>query len=169
MVMKALYESALRRAQIHRVGDITEIVFDGAGAVATATLDYKTAERWAMARMPSGNMIRDRGSFLERLETCIVRRGTSVTSTHGSSKPLVDLAKTMKKAGLNLSEWALPPEVKDALDGGGNEADEPDEAEAAAESAPDSPPVGTTASFDDKRAQRKRRRNRMDDLLKRST
>lgn len=165
MAMKSLYESALRRAQIHRVGDITEIVFDGAGAVATASLDYKTAERWAMARMPSGNMIRDRESFLERLETLIVRRGTSVTSTYGSAKPLLTLAKSMKKAGLNLSEWALPPEVKDALDGGRPGADEADD-----EAAPDpqSPPVGTTASFDDKRAQRKRRRDGMDDLLKRS-
>ena len=166
--MKNLHDSALRRAQIHRVGEVTEIVFDGAGAVATMSLDYKTVERWAMARMPSGNPIRDRTSFLERLETAIVRRGTSVTSTHGSRKPLLSLAQAMKKAGLNLSEWSLPPEVKDALDPARDEPEQAGEDEPEHDAQDTPRETGTTAAFDEARKLRKRRRGRVDDLLKRS-
>lgn len=174
MAVKNLYESGLRRAQVHRVGDITEIVFDGAGAVATSTLDFKTVQRWAMSRLPSGNAIRDRGAVLGRLETCVVRRGTSIASTQGSAKPLLTLVKAMKKAGLNLSEWSVPPAVQDELSGkpADEEATETPEDSAVAEQAEAEEQSGyqpppPDPHHDKARAKTRRRRKAMDDLLKR--
>lgn len=137
MAMTNLYDSGLRRAQVHRVGDITEIVFDGAGAVATSTLDFKTVQRWAMSRMPSGNAMRDRGAVLGRLETCVVRRGTSIATTQGSNKPLLQLVKAMKQAGFNLSEWSLPPAVQAELSGAIEPAASDSEPDAELEAQPD--------------------------------
>ncbi|MBR9813702.1 hypothetical protein GYB61_07575, partial [bacterium] len=117
MAMKTLYESGLRNAQIHRVGDITEIIFDGAGAVATSTLDFKTVQRWAMSRLPSGNAVRDRGAVLARRDTSLVRRCTSIATTQGINKPLLTLVKSMKTAGIHLSAWSIQPAVQSELAG----------------------------------------------------
>ena len=167
--MKNLYDSGLRRAQVHRVGDITEIVFDGAGAVAATTLDFKTVQRWAVSRLPSGNAIRDRGTVLARLETCVVRRGTSIASTQGSNKPLLALVKAMKKAGINLSEWSIPPAVLTELE---SKSSADDEAEAqATEAATDEPPAYTppepNPTHTKARDKVRRKRQAMDELLKR--
>ncbi|PWN57053.1 hypothetical protein DEH80_03695 [Abyssibacter profundi] len=112
----SLLDSALRRVQVRKAGEVTLIVFDGLGAVATDTLGFRSAERWAFSRISSGNVVRDRTTFLERLETAIVRRGTSVTTTHGTSRGVAGLAKKMKQAGYNLSEWQLTQAAKDILD-----------------------------------------------------
>lgn len=174
MAVKNLYESGLRRAQVHRVGDITEIVFDGAGAVATSTLDFKTVQRWAMSRLPSGNAIRDRGAILGRLETCVVRRGTSIASTQGSAKPLLALVKAMKKAGMNLSEWSVPPAVQAELAGKQQDEEEPDTPESPDESEqpeadepPGYQPPPPDPRHDKARAKTRRRRKAVDALLKR--
>ena len=167
MAMKTLYESGLRNAQIHRVGDITEIIFDGAGAVATSTLDFKTVQRWAMSRLPSGNAVRDRGAVLARLETCVVRRGTSIATTQGSNKPLLTLVKAMKKAGINLSEWSIPPAVQAELAGKPAADDEPEEQAEADEQEQAYQPPPADPHHEQARAKSRRKRKAMDDLLKR--
>ena len=128
----SLLDSALRRVQVRKAGEVTLIVFDGLGAVATDTLGFRSAERWAFSRISSGNVVRDRTTFLERLETAIVRRGTSVTTTHGTSRGVAGLAKKMKQAGYNLSEWQLTQAAKDILE---PPAEDKTEADADAESA----------------------------------
>lgn len=170
MAMKNLYDSGLRRAQVHRVGDITEIVFDGAGAVVATTLDFKTVQRWAMSRLPSGNEVRDRGTIIARLETCVVRRGTSIAGTQGSNKPLLKLVQAMQKAGLNLSEWSVPPAVQAELAGDDPNDDKDEEAvqveqpgdDAAAYTPPEPNPQRQRTL-----ARKRRERKAMDALLKR--
>lgn len=137
----SLLDSALRRVQVRKAGEVTLIVFDGLGAVATETLGFRTAERWAFSRISSGNVTRDRTAFLERLETAIVRRGTSVTSTHGTSRGVAGLAKKMKQAGYNLSEWQLTQAAKDILDPPPEEKKEADEAPAPDPNADDPAPI----------------------------
>mgnify|MGYP004367891181 CR=1 FL=1 len=136
----SLLDSALRRAQIRKAGEITLIIFDGLGAVATDTLGFRSAERWAFSRISSGNIVRDRSTFLERLETAIVRRGTSITTSHGTSRGLAGLAKKMKQAGYNLSEWTIPQAAKDILDPPEEKkGDEPEEAVCEADAEDDDP------------------------------
>lgn len=111
-----LLDSGLRRAQIRRSGDVTLIVFDGLGAVATDALGFRGAQRWAQSRIASGNPTRDRTSVLERLETAIVRTGTAVTTTHGTARGIATLAKAMKQAGFNLKDWSIPKAVLEDID-----------------------------------------------------
>lgn len=151
----SLLDSALRRAQVRKAGEITLIVFDGLGAVATDSLAFRSAERWAFSRISSGNIVRDRGTFLERLETAIVRRGTSITTSHGTSRAVAGLAKKMTQAGYSLTEWSIPQAAKDILD-------PPDEAKDKKKDSDEAPAQASPADDDPTPIEVQRRKDTLD-------
>lgn len=108
---KTLYESVESRARIIKQGDIVCIIIDGGGAMVAATQDFMAAQKWAASRTASGNDLTDRARFLEQIPALVARPG-SINPTRGSDKLIENLAKNMKQAGYDLSEWQLPPELK---------------------------------------------------------
>lgn len=109
----SLFEAATQRSRILRQGDLTQIIIDGGGALVVMTQDYIPVQKWAQSKAASQNALTDRGRFLEQLPALVSRPGTQA-STRGSTKQLEALARTMKQGGYDLSEWNLPPELKQA-------------------------------------------------------
>ena len=111
-VTLSLFESAMKRARIMRQGEIVQIVVDGGGAFVTTLQEFMPVQKWAQSRASTGNGISDRGRMFERISILISRPGSMVT-TRGSEKYIEHLARLMNQAGYELSEWMLPPALKD--------------------------------------------------------
>jgi len=108
---RSLFESATQRARVVRHLDIVCLIFDGSGALIVPTADFVQNQKWASARMASGNAISDRGRFVERLTTLVSRPG-SMASTRGSPRQLEAIARSMRAAGYDLNEWMLPADIR---------------------------------------------------------
>ncbi|MES0872449.1 hypothetical protein [Sinimarinibacterium thermocellulolyticum] len=108
---ETLLESALKRIRVIRQGDIVQLVIDGGGALVTTTQDFLQAQKWASTKPATGNLVTDRGRLLEQIGALVSRPG-SMVSTRGNAKQVEALAKLMKQGGYDLSEWMLPPELK---------------------------------------------------------
>lgn len=106
-----LFESALSRARVVRQGDLVQVIVDGGGAFVTYQQEFMQAQKWAQSKTASGNWVTDRGRLFERINTLISRPGSAV-STRGHGKYIENLARSMNQAGYELSEWMLPPELK---------------------------------------------------------
>lgn len=109
-----LLAAVTQSGSVARMGDVTILRMDGAGAIATPTLDFATVSRWAQGRPCSGIMQKDRMQFLERFEL-FVARPASIVQTRGSAKPLYDLLKSMERIGLDIHEWSIPHAVEDMI------------------------------------------------------
>ena len=110
----SLYEMATGKGRVIRQGEIVQVVMDGAGAFVCGAQDFMIAQKWAMSRTGSSNVVTDRGRFIEKIEV-LVARPNSFVSTRGSSVPVERLAKAMKQAGYDLKEWGVPIDVIKAL------------------------------------------------------
>lgn len=110
---RTLFDSATSRGRLIRQGDIACIVMDGGGAVMVNSQDLVQATKWSQARPPSGNLLTDRGRFLDQIPVLISRPG-SQQSTRGNDRQIEKLARAMKLAGYDLNDWLLPPEMKTA-------------------------------------------------------
>lgn len=108
---KTLFESFSSRGRIAKQGNIVMIVVDGGGAMIVAMDEFIVAQKWAQAKPSSGNIVSDRGRFLEQFQVMVSRSG-SFAGTRGNSRQLYRLAKEMRAAGHDLGEWMLPPELK---------------------------------------------------------
>lgn len=108
-----LYQSALGRLRVSRMGALTMLVIDGQGMALAPTADFSVIEKWAKSKQAGPNATIDAGKIVEKLEVLIARPGTSFASTRGSLKPLEGVVKAMKAAGLDTKEFQLPPELKD--------------------------------------------------------
>lgn len=106
-----LLEAALLRMRVIRQGDLVQIVIDGGGALVTTTMEFMQAQKWAQRKPATGNMVSDRGRFLEQITVLISRPG-SIASTRGNARQVEGLARLMKQGGYDLNEWMLPPELK---------------------------------------------------------
>lgn len=106
-----LFEAATSRARIVRQGDIVQIIIDGGGAMVTTTQEFLQAQKWAARKPATGNMISDRGRFLEQI-TLLISRPGSMATTRGHARQVERLAQQMKQGGYDLNEWMLPPELK---------------------------------------------------------
>ena len=109
-----MLQSALGRMRVSRQGQVTMVVVDGQGAAAIPTMEYRTVESWASKKSAAPNANQSLLKIMEKLEVMICRPGTTFASTRGSPKYVVDLAKAMIAAGLDINEWALPPDVGEA-------------------------------------------------------
>jgi len=109
-----MLQSALQRMRVSRQGQVTMVVVDGQGAAAIPTMDYRTMEAWASKKGSAPNANQSVLKVMEKLEVMVCRPGTTFASTRGSPKYVTDLAKAMIAAGLDINEWALPPDVKEA-------------------------------------------------------
>ena len=107
---KTLYESATARSRVIRHLDLVCVVDDGGGAMITPTADFVQAQKWAASRLASGTLMTDRGRFFERLVTVVSRPGSTVP-TRGNPRQLESVARSMKAAGYELTEWTLPNEI----------------------------------------------------------
>ncbi len=107
---RTLFESATLRARVVRHADIVCLIVDGAGAMVLPLQDFVQAQKWASARIASGNVLSDRGRFLERFLSLISRPG-SIAPTRGNQRQLEAIARAMRAAGYDLSEWSLPKEI----------------------------------------------------------
>lgn len=109
-----LFESVSSKGRVLRIGEIVQMTMDGAGAICCSGQDFLSAQKWAQSRPSSTNIVTDRGRFLEKIEI-LISRPNSFVATRGSQEPLTRLAKAMKMSGMDMGEWMLPPEVKEAL------------------------------------------------------
>jgi hypothetical protein len=108
---RSLLESATARGRVIRQGDIVCIIMDGGGAMVVPSQEYLQASKWAQSKPPSGNLLTDRARFLDKI-TSLVSRPGSLQATRGNDKALEKLARAMQHSGYDLSEWTLPPELK---------------------------------------------------------
>ena len=108
-----LFQNALGRLRISRMGALTMLVVDGQGMALAPTGDFSVIEKWAKSKQAGPNATIDMGKIVEKLDVLIARPGTSFASTRGSTKPLEGLVKAMKAAGMDTKEFQLPPELRD--------------------------------------------------------
>lgn len=108
---ESLFEAATKRARVVRQGDIVQIIIDGGGAMVTTTQEFLQAQKWAARKPATGNMISDRGRFLEQITVLISRPG-SMATTRGNARQVERLAQQMRQGGYDMNEWMLPPELK---------------------------------------------------------
>lgn len=111
----SLFETATGKGRVIRQGEIVQVVMDGGGALVCAANEFLVAQKWAMSRTGSGNVVTDRGRFLDKIEV-LISRPNSFVSTRGSSVPLVRLGKAMKQAGYDLKEWNLNKDVIETIE-----------------------------------------------------
>jgi hypothetical protein len=116
MVAKApnLYAAVTQRGSIARLGEVTVLRMDGAGAVAVPTMAFTAMARWAQGKPPTGILQKDRMLFLDRFELFLARPG-SIVQTRGSAKPLYDLLLAMERIGLDIHEWSIPNAVEELI------------------------------------------------------
>jgi hypothetical protein len=109
-----LYAAVTQSGSVVRLGEITILRMDGAGAVAVPTISFTVTARWASGRPASGIPQRDRMQFLDRFELFLARP-SSMVQTRGSAKPLYDLLKAMERSGLDIHEWSIPNAVEELI------------------------------------------------------
>lgn len=110
MATRNLFESATSRGRVLRQGDIVCLIVDGGGSMVMASDDFRQAQKWAQSKPASGNLLTDRGRFLEHVSALVSRRGSFVP-TRGNQRQLEKLAKLMRQSGYDLDEWLLPREL----------------------------------------------------------
>jgi len=110
----SLYQSATQRLRVSRSGPLTVLVVDGQGLAICLTADFAPIEKWAKAKPQGPNATIDMGKIVEKIDVMVARPGTSFASTRGSTKPLESIVKAMKAAGMDVKEFSLPPELKNA-------------------------------------------------------
>jgi hypothetical protein len=137
----SMLQSALQRMRVSRQGQVTMVVVDGQGAACIPTMEYRSAESWASKKSSAPNANQSMLKVMEKLEVMICRPGTTFASTRGSPKYVTDLAKAMISAGLDINEWSLPPDVKDAATARVMDDKKPDKK---TEPEPPTPTPGTT-------------------------
>jgi hypothetical protein len=109
----SLFQSAAGKLRISRLGPLTMLVIDGQGLALCLTADFSPVEKWAKSRPQGPNATIDAAKIIEKVDVLVCRPGTTFASTRGSTKPLEAVAKAMRAAGVDLKEYALPPELKD--------------------------------------------------------
>lgn len=109
-----LFAFVTQRGSVARMGEVTILRMDGAGAIAAPSLDFNTAARWAQGRPCTGIIQKDRMQFLERFEIFFAKTN-SIVQTRGSTKPLYDLLMGMERIGLDIHEWGIPHSVEEMI------------------------------------------------------
>lgn len=109
-----LYAAITNSGSVARLGEVTVLRMDGAGAVAVPSLAFTTAARWANSRPAAGILQKDRMTFLDRFEL-LLARPASMVQTRGSAKPLYDLLLSMERIGLDIHEWSIPHAVEELI------------------------------------------------------
>ena len=109
----SLFQSAAGKLRVSRIGPLTMLVIDGQGLALCLTADFSPVEKWAKSRPQGPNATIDSAKIVEKIDVLVCRPGTTFASTRGSTKPLEAVAKAMRAAGMDLKEFALPPELKD--------------------------------------------------------
>lgn len=109
----SLFQSACGKLRVSRLGPLTMLVIDGQGLALCLTGDFSPVEKWAKSRPQGPNATIDSAKIIEKIDVMVCRPGTTFGSTRGSTKPLEAVAKAMRAAGMDLREYALPPELKD--------------------------------------------------------
>jgi hypothetical protein len=109
----SLFQSAAGKLRISRLGPLTMLVIDGQGLGLCLTGDFSPVEKWAKAKGQGPNATIDAAKIIEKIDVLVCRQGTTFASTRGSTKPLENIAKAMRAAGMDLKEFSLPPELKD--------------------------------------------------------
>jgi len=126
---RTLYESVASRGRIVKQGNVVMIVVDGGGAMCVPMDEFVTAQKWAQSRPSSGNIVSDRGRFLEQFQVMVARPGRCA-GPRGKSRQLYRMAKAMRAAGHDLGEYMLPPELR------GTKLVDPDELQVKAKPVP---------------------------------
>lgn len=110
----SLFQSACGKLRVSRLGPLTMLVIDGQGLALCLTADFSPVEKWAKAKGQGPNATIDAAKIIEKIDVMITRPGTTFAATRGSTKPLESIVKAMKSAGMDVKEFQLPPELKDA-------------------------------------------------------
>lgn len=108
-----IFESAIGKLRISRLGPLTMLIVDGQGLALCLTADFSAIEKWAKSKPAMPNAMISMTKMLEKVDVLIARPGTTFASTRGSLKPLEQIVKAMKSAGIDPKEFSLPPELKD--------------------------------------------------------
>jgi len=137
---KTLFEGFIFRARVVKQGDIAMIVLDGAGALIVPMDEYLTAQKWAQSKMSSGNMVTDRGRFMDQFNSMVARPG-SFLGTKGNGRQLYKLVKAMRAAGHGMDDWMVPMDLKAAKLEDPDEIKKKDKGEPGAEAAGEPAPA----------------------------
>jgi hypothetical protein len=111
----SLFQSACGKLRISRMGALTMLVVDGQGLALALTSDFAVVEKWAKSKGAGPNATIDTAKVIEKLDVLVCRPGTTFASTRGSTKPLESIVKAMVANGMDVKEYQLPPELKDAM------------------------------------------------------
>lgn len=115
MPEKNLLQELTEGGNINTIGMVTLVVLGrGRGAFLTTAFAFSSARKWAEGRAATGIEYRDMTLFMDRFDTYVARSGCPLT-TQGHPVKLLELAKEMKAAGYEMSEWSLPQEVLDEM------------------------------------------------------
>ncbi len=115
MSTPSLLAAMTEGGNIRSVGTITIIVLGrGRGALITPSMDFIGIRKWTESRTATGIEYRDLNLFLDRFDLCVARSGSAL-ATKGHTSSLIGLAKEMKSAGLELSDWTFPKDVWDEI------------------------------------------------------
>jgi len=125
-----MYAAVTQRGSVQRLGEVTVLRMDGAGAVAAPTQSFAAVSRWAQSKPSSGILQKDRMAMLDRFEIFVARTG-SIVQSRGSPKPLYDLLQSMERIGLDIHDYDIPHSVEELM------REEEPEKKPKAESAPE--------------------------------
>ena len=109
-----MLQSAAGKLRISRLGGLTMLVVDGQGLALTTTADFSVVEKWAKSKAAAPNPTMSMTKIIEKVDVLVCRAGTTFAATRGSTKPLEAIVKGILAAGMDLKEFSLPPELKDA-------------------------------------------------------
>lgn len=109
-----LLQSAAGKLRISRLGALTMLVVDGQGLALTTTAEFSVVQKWAQSKAAGPNATLSMAKIIEKLDVLVCRQGTTFAATRGSIKPLEVIVKGIMAAGMDLKEFSLPPELKDA-------------------------------------------------------
>lgn len=110
-----LFDAATQNGCVKRLGELTIVSLAlGHGGMVMDAMDFLLLRKWAQRRASTENPQRDMQLFLDHIELAIARTGSALP-TRGHASRVLQLAKKLKGAGMNLSDWNIPRDIIDEL------------------------------------------------------
>lgn len=109
MSLSVLTSAFSQGGRITRYGDYT-VVFLQACTFVTTPMEFVMAQNWARGRMSTGNPVRDRSAFVDRMDTVLARTGGGL-ATRGNRPALAKIVKSMLANAMLMADWSVPHDL----------------------------------------------------------
>jgi hypothetical protein len=113
--MKSILDNVSSRLRHQLRGLVALAVVDGQGGLVAPAMEWRSVQRWAQGRSSTGIIAKDLQLIVERLQTCVVRPGTTFAQTTGTAKSLFELRRDMASAGFEVKEWEFPRNLDELM------------------------------------------------------